>query len=324
MPFIPPPVSSILPWFPRHQKNTLRLLKDGVHHIDLVLEVRDARIPLSSENPQFAALLGRRDRIVVFNKKELSNQNMNRLLATGFAKHHPTDPFVFTTCKTRDGSMHSSLKKIMQLLVQKVERDPHRLNGMNIVVVGLPNVGKRKVSQVAPFAGVTRAIQTKVKIHDNPTIYLVDTPGVLNPEIQSPIQGLRIALAGCTKDALSDQIAICEYLLFRLNQSEKCVDAYCKGFGLDRATENVAEVLDAIMRKSKEDGRDREPDEFKVRQSSNPVEAANAFLALFREGAFGPMTLDDCSEEGMEEWKQGVKNVSGQREGARGKILYVE
>jgi mitochondrial GTPase 1 len=62
-----------------HQRAALRQLKDGIQHVDLVVEVRDARIPLSSANPQFEHVLGRRDRILVFNKADLSNHNMNRV-----------------------------------------------------------------------------------------------------------------------------------------------------------------------------------------------------------------------------------------------------
>ncbi|KAJ3058694.1 Mitochondrial GTPase, partial [Rhizoclosmatium hyalinum] len=197
-------------------------------------------------------ILGRRDRVILFNKTDLANPNMNKMLADGLAKH-TSDPFLFTSTKPKNGATNPSLKKILTLLVNKINANPQKLSDMSIVVVGLPNVGKSsiinslrhlgvnkgKASDVRPFAGVTRAIQTKVKIHENPNIYLVDTPGVLNPQLKSPIQGLRVALVGSTKDALSNELAIAEYLLFRLNQSPVCIETYKKIFNLPDRAENI-------------------------------------------------------------------------------------
>lgn len=73
------PYDKTIFWYPQHQSRALRQLKDGVHHIDLVVEVRDARLPLTSINLQFDNILGRRERIVVYNKCDLANQNLRRV-----------------------------------------------------------------------------------------------------------------------------------------------------------------------------------------------------------------------------------------------------
>lgn len=104
---------------------------------------------------------------------------------------------------------------------------------MSLVVVGIPNVGKStiinslrhlgvkkgKVTQVGAVAGVTRRIQTRVKIWEDPPIYLYDTPGIYDPHVGSPLEGMKIALAGSTRDHLTQTIHVADYLLFRLNQS---------------------------------------------------------------------------------------------------------
>ncbi|KAI8618878.1 P-loop containing nucleoside triphosphate hydrolase protein [Chytriomyces sp. MP71] len=339
--FVPPPVSRILPWFPKHQQNTLRLLRDGIHHVDLVLEVRDARIPLSSANAQFQEVLGRRERIIVFNKQDLANQNMTQTLASTLTKE-TSDKFIFACSKSKTGGIHSSVKRVMAMLVEKAKANQQRMHDMSIVVVGLPNVGKSsiinalrnvgtnkgKASQVANFAGVTRAIQTKVKIHSDPNIYLVDTPGVLNPQVKSPIQGLRVALVGCTKDNLSDEIAIAEYLLFRLNQSKVAIQSYASLLALDAPATQIHPLLMSVVAAGRAQ---------RVPQSSSMAEAAHVFISLFRKGAFGPLTLDDCSPEGMAELLAEIvgagveggagvvtpgRDLSMQREGLNGRILY--
>ncbi|KAJ3011918.1 UNVERIFIED_CONTAM: hypothetical protein HDU68_001458 [Siphonaria sp. JEL0065] len=240
------------------------------------------------------------------------------------------------------------MKKLLAMLVEKVNKDPQRLANMSVVVVGLPNVGKSsiinalrnvgvqkgKVSEVAPFAGVTRAIQTKVKINNDPNIYLVDTPGVLNPKVKSPIQGLRIALAGCTKDALSNELSVMEYLLFRLNQSPASVARYSKVLGLEEAkrVDSVHELLEAVMRVSKlrRDGDESLVLHRALRGVHSLQSASVAFISLFRNGAFGKVTLDDCTDEGMNMWfvdhegtAMATKRVDLQREAGRGRIVYV-
>ncbi|ORY50298.1 GTPase [Rhizoclosmatium globosum] len=312
--FVPPPVSAILPWFPRHQQNALRLLRDGIHHIDLVLEVRDARIPLSSANAQFDEILGRRDRVILFNKTDLANPNMNKMLADGLAKH-TSDPFLFTSTKPKNGATNPSLKKILTLLVTKINANPQKLSDMSIVVVGLPNVGKSSIINSLRHLGV--------KIHENPNIYLVDTPGVLNPQLKSPIQGLRVALVGSTKDALSNELAIAEYLLFRLNQSPVCIETYKKIFNLPDRAENIHEVLNAIVA-----AKNPIKSEYRFPAINSQAEASRAFINIFRKGVFGPLTLDDCSPDGMDSWfadstSAVPRDVSLEREGARGKIIYV-
>ena len=72
-------------WYPTHQSKALRQLKNGIHHIDLVIEVRDARIPLTSINPQFDEVLGRKERMIVYNKADLANTNMKKVSSVKIA-----------------------------------------------------------------------------------------------------------------------------------------------------------------------------------------------------------------------------------------------
>ncbi|KAI9355424.1 P-loop containing nucleoside triphosphate hydrolase protein, partial [Zopfochytrium polystomum] len=215
-------------WHPGHQKQALRRLRDGLHQVDLIVEVRDARIPLSSANRQFEEVLGRRDRIIVMNKADLANRNMSEVRLQECDPYRNSDPVLFTSTLSP-----SSLQPIIELAKEKIRRDPFKYPFLSMVLVGLPNVGKSslinhlrhigvkkgKAAPVAPHAGVTQSIQTRVKILENPPIYLVDTPGILDPSTKSILESIRIALVGCSKDSLMDEEEIVRYLLFRLNQS---------------------------------------------------------------------------------------------------------
>lgn len=87
-------------WYPGHQAKSLRLLQSNISHIDVVIEVRDARIPFSSTNPQFEQALGRRDRVVVFNKCDLSDTNLKPALISAFKKQNMD--VLFTSTKNDD------------------------------------------------------------------------------------------------------------------------------------------------------------------------------------------------------------------------------
>nr|TKW00565.1 hypothetical protein SEVIR_8G118600v2 [Setaria viridis] len=206
-------------WFPGHMAAASRAIRDRLKLADLVIEVRDARIPLSSANEDLQPVLSAKRRILALSKKDLANPNiMNRWL------NH------FESCKKDCISInaHSSSSVNQEAIL----KEPTLL----IMVVGVPNVGKSalinsihriansrfpvndkiKRATVGPLPGVTQDI-AGYKIASQPSIYVLDTPGVLVPSIPDMETGLKLALTGAVKDSVVGEERIAKYLLSILN-----------------------------------------------------------------------------------------------------------
>ncbi|XP_039776836.1 short integuments 2, mitochondrial-like isoform X2 [Panicum virgatum] len=206
-------------WFPGHMAAASRAIRDRLKLADLVIEVRDARIPLSSANEDLQPVLAAKRRILALNKKDLANPNiMNRWL------NH------FESCKQDCISINAhSSSSVNQ---EAISKEPTLL----IMVVGVPNVGKsalinsihriatsrfpvpdkNKRAMVGPLPGVTQDI-AGYKIASQPSIYVLDTPGVLVPSIPDMETGLKLALTGAVKDSVVGEERIAKYLLSLLN-----------------------------------------------------------------------------------------------------------
>ncbi|XP_020213152.1 short integuments 2, mitochondrial [Cajanus cajan] len=212
-------------WFPGHMAAAARAIRHRLKLSDLVIEVRDARIPLSSANPDLQPHLSAKRRVVALNKKDLANPNI---------MHKWTH--YFETCKQDcipiNAHSKSSVKKLLELVEFKLKEVISREPTLLVMVVGVPNVGKsalinsihqiaqsrfpvqekKKRATVGPLPGVTQDI-AGFKIAHKPSIYVLDTPGVLVPSISDIETGLKLALAGSVKDSVVGEERIAQYLL---------------------------------------------------------------------------------------------------------------
>ena len=196
-------------WYPGHMTKTRRQIEADLKQVDAVCEIVDARIPISSRNPDIDALCGNKPRILVLNRMDLADPSATQKWAAYFKKQGIA--VIATDCKTRRG-IGDFVPAARTACADKLNRDAAR--GMNrplrIMVVGIPNAGKstlinqisgRKGAKAENRPGVTRGKQW-VSVDNG--LLLLDTPGILWPKFEDPNVGMMLAYTGAVKEGVID------------------------------------------------------------------------------------------------------------------------
>lgn len=196
-------------WYPGHMTKTRRQIEVDLKQVDAVCEIVDARIPMSSRNPDIDAICGSKPRILVLNRMDLADPNATKQWAAYFKKRGMS--VIATDCKTRKG-IGDFVPAARAACSEKLERDAKR--GMNrplrVMVVGIPNVGKstlinqisgRKGAKAENRPGVTRGKQW---VTVDSGLQLLDTPGILWPKFEDPEVGMMLAYTGAVKEGVID------------------------------------------------------------------------------------------------------------------------
>ena len=204
-------------WYPGHMTKTRRQIEADLKQVDAVCEIVDARIPISSRNPDIDAICGAKPRIVIMNRMDLADPVATKAWLTYFRSKGMAA--VATDCKSRKG-IGDFQPAVRSVLKEKIERNAAK--GMNkalrIMIVGIPNVGKstlinqisgRKGAKAENRPGVTRGKQWVTV--DN-SLLLLDTPGILWPKFEDPNVGMMLAYTGAVKENIIDN----EELAYRL------------------------------------------------------------------------------------------------------------
>ncbi len=200
----------VVQWFPGHMAKTRRLIKESLPFVDLVTEIVDARIPMSSSNPELEEMIGNKPRIVLLNKCDVADEKATQLWVDFYKTKGiyaiPVD------CRTGKG-LNAYLPLVRNVLKDKIRRNTEK--GMvgkplRVMVVGIPNTGKssfinrmagRNRAKVADKPGVTRS-NSWFAVGSG--IELLDTPGVLWPKFEDKAVGDKLAFIGSIKDEILD------------------------------------------------------------------------------------------------------------------------
>lgn len=213
-----------LNWYPGHMAKTIKQVEQDLKLIDIVIEILDARIPMSSQNPEIQKLIKNKKRIIVLNKCDLAEQKENQNWINYFSKMHISA----ILCNSNNGyGVNSIIDKINSMMQEerKIAEQKGRTKIARAMIIGVPNVGKssfinrvsnKSAMRVGNKPGVTK-IKQWIRLSNN--IELLDTPGVLWPRIQKKETALNLAYTGTIKSDVLDQIEIA-YNLTRYILSE--------------------------------------------------------------------------------------------------------
>ena len=221
-------------WYPGHMLKAKKELSKQLKRVDVVLEMRDARIPLSSINQDFEELLGHKKRILVFNKTALADQVVTRKWEESYLIQDIPFLFIDTIRKSHLQKILPLSRNIMYQKWSAFRRRGIRPPTLKLLICGIPNVGKsslinrlsgRKAAETGPAPGVTKN-HDWIKLGSD--VELLDTPGILWPKINNRETGLRLAITGAIKDSIVGTSLLSIYLLRILKRKlpDKLVNLY--------------------------------------------------------------------------------------------------
>ena len=206
-------------WYPGHMEKTKKQILQDIKLIDVVIEILDARIPISSQNPDIKNMIGSKKKIIVLNKCDLSDQKENDKWVKYFEKKGIK---AILTDSNLGKGMQNVIKAVE--LIMNEDRNLQQVKGrigksIRVLILGIPNVGKssfinriakKSSTQVGNRPGVTKQKQW-IRLSNN--IELLDTPGVLWPKFQNEEIALNLAYVGTIKEDILEKTEIAFYLL---------------------------------------------------------------------------------------------------------------
>ena len=276
-------------WYPGHMTKAKRMMQEDIKLVDLVIELVDSRIPLSSRNPDIDELGKNKSRLILLNKSDLSDDRNN----DKWTKYFEEKGYFVVKINARSGA---GIKQINGVIAnackEKIERDRKRgiINRpIRAMIVGIPNVGKstfinsfagKACTKTGNKPGVTKGKQW---IRLNKNVELLDTPGILWPKFEDQKVGLRLAFIGSIKDELYNIYELSLLLIQFLN--EKYPGSISNLYNIE-PSDNEVEILERIaeVRGCLKSGAQYDLDK-----------AGKCLVDDFRAGKLGEITLEEPS-----------------------------
>lgn len=273
-------------WYPGHMTKAKRMMQENIKLIDLVIELVDARIPLSSRNPDIDELSKNKSRIILLNKSDLADPYYNNEWANYFKKRG----FLVLEINSKTGNGIKSIQGlVLKACEEKIERDKKRgivNRPIRAMVVGIPNVGKstfinsfagKACTKTGNKPGVTKGKQW---IRLNKGLELLDTPGILWPKFEDQAVGLRLAFIGSMNDEIlnMDEMALELIKFLKDRYSGLLHDRY----GIEEAEDNTECLMQIAGQRRC----------YKKGEELDYAKAAALLTEDFRSGKLGRITLE--------------------------------
>jgi len=271
----------LIQWYPGHMHKANKEIKQTLPDIDLLIEILDARIPFSSQNPLLAQLRGDKPTIRVLNKTDLADPELTRQWQAYLEQEHSVKTLAVTT------QQPDKIRQIIDLCGKMLAEKTQANKVIRTMIMGIPNVGKstiinvlagRVIAKTGNEPAVTKQ-QQRINLKNN--IVLSDTPGVLWPNVENRNSGYRLAVTGAIKDTAfqHDDIA-----LFALDYLLKAYPTQLQArYRLEKLPDDAMGALQAIGSKRG------------CLKAGGHVEldkAAKLFLTELRAGTIGQITLE--------------------------------
>jgi len=272
-------------WYPGHMKKTRELIQENLKMVDIVIEVVDARIPVSSRNPIIDELIRSKRRVMALNKSDLSDGKANEAWVEYFKKQGYD--VVLMNCMSGYGVQQ--LMKLLNTIQEEKNEGRIRKKPLRMMIVGVPNVGKsslinrltgKKSAKTGNRPGVTRGKQWLNLEND---MQLLDTPGILWPKFEDPNAGLNLAFCGSIKDEILD-VATLALELIKVLQNEY-PELLKERYKLNELGEMPLETMELIAGKRG------------FIQSGKRIDyerTGRTVMDEFRAGMIGKVTLEKC------------------------------
>lgn len=206
-------------WYPGHMAKTKRQIAEDLKLIDVVIEILDARIPISSQNPDMRELTKNKKKIIILNKSDLADEKETAKWINKFKTEGISAISVDSNSGNNISKVQKEIENVMQEEMKKYEEKGRTGKAIRVLVLGIPNVGKssfinriskKNSMEVGNKPGVTKQKQW-IRLSNN--IELMDTPGVLWPKFESEKVALNLAFTGTIKDDVLQKIEVAYRLL---------------------------------------------------------------------------------------------------------------
>lgn len=281
---------SSIHWFPGHMAKARRLIEEQIKLIDIVIEIIDARIPLSSKNPIMDDLIFNKKKIMIMSKIDLADDKKTKEWSNYYSKLG----YQVINANLMDFNAFNKIVKEVQTTLadqlEKAERRGLKQRAIRALIVGIPNVGKstlinklarRKSAKTGDKAGVTKAIQW-IKV--NKDFELLDSPGILWPKMDDQQVAINLALTGAIKEEILPKDDLCIYAIKFLNKHYP--KEFYERYKINLKDDDIMSVVEVLDKIGKDRGclmKGQEIDYDKV---------YNIILKELRNGTIGKVTLD--------------------------------